>query len=167
VVVIQAIPKRPHGEIGTIPTLHRLTASVIGTAPKRNGPENAMGGKQISPVNGEPTQVIASHSWGAGARQRRNDCSGERLVLPRMIATRVIVTAVSLCAVALVAPAAAGLGPCRTAAATTRDVHLFVSDVDRAARWYRENAGLTDVRRGVDQTSAVQLWFPCSAAPPV
>jgi hypothetical protein len=39
-----------------------------------------------------------------------------------------------------------------TAAPTTRDVHLFVSDVDRAARWYRDNAGLTEQGRWVDQT---------------
>jgi hypothetical protein len=68
------------------------------------------------------------------------------------IATRVIVAAVSLSAVRLIVPAAADLGPCITAAPTTRDVHLFVSDVDRAARWYRDNAGLTELARWADQT---------------
>jgi catechol 2,3-dioxygenase-like lactoylglutathione lyase family enzyme len=46
----------------------------------------------------------------------------------------------------------ADLGPCITAAPTTRDVHLFVSNVDRAARWYRDTAGLTELHRWIDQT---------------
>ncbi|HWE19973.1 MAG TPA: VOC family protein [Hyphomicrobiaceae bacterium] len=49
-------------------------------------------------------------------------------------------------------PAAADLGPCSTAAPTTRDVHLFVSDLDRAARWYRDKVGLTELTRWADQT---------------
>jgi catechol 2,3-dioxygenase-like lactoylglutathione lyase family enzyme len=59
---------------------------------------------------------------------------------------------VALIAALGVAPAAADLGPCRTAAPTTRDVHLFVSDVDRAVRWYHDNAGLAEQRRWIDET---------------
>jgi hypothetical protein len=68
---------------------------------------------------------------------------------PLRLATAVIVGTLSLWAPP---PAAADLGPCTTAAPTTRDVHLFLSDIDRAARWYRDNAGLTEQRRWVDQT---------------
>jgi hypothetical protein len=64
----------------------------------------------------------------------------------------VLVAALNLFAAARAAPAMADLGPCITAAPTTRDVHLFVSDVDRAARWYRDNAGLTELHRWIDQT---------------
>jgi catechol 2,3-dioxygenase-like lactoylglutathione lyase family enzyme len=67
-------------------------------------------------------------------------------------ATVVLVAAVSLIVAARAAPAMADLGPCITAAPTTRDVHLFVSNVDRAARWYRDNAGLTELHRWIDQT---------------
>jgi hypothetical protein len=42
-------------------------------------------------------------------------------------------------------PAIADLGPFRAAAPTTHNVHLFVFDVDGVARWYRDNAGLTNV----------------------
>jgi catechol 2,3-dioxygenase-like lactoylglutathione lyase family enzyme len=62
------------------------------------------------------------------------------------------VLAAALIAALGVAPAAADLGPCRTSAPTTRDVHLFVSDVDRAVRWYRDNAGLAEQRRWIDET---------------
>jgi hypothetical protein len=49
-------------------------------------------------------------------------------------------------------PAAVDLGPCRTAAPTTRDVHLLVPDVDRAARSYRDEAGLTELSHWADPT---------------
>jgi hypothetical protein len=47
-------------------------------------------------------------------------------------------------------PAAAQLGPCKTVVPTTADVNLFVSDMDRSIRWYRDNAGLAEDRRWVD-----------------
>jgi hypothetical protein len=65
------------------------------------------------------------------------------------VATVALVASVGFCATAR--PAAADLGPCRTAAPTTRDVHLFVSDIDQAARWYRDNVGLTEQGRWADQ----------------
>lgn len=83
------------------------------------------------------------------AHRRSFRISGSPL---RAVTTVVLVATVSLCAAACAGPAAADLGPCRTAAPTTRNVHLFVSDVDRAVRWYRDNAGLTDLRRWVDET---------------
>jgi hypothetical protein len=81
-----------------------------------------------------------------------NDTSNDRSPAvfrsPRVLAAAV--TAVSLLAMACSTPAAADMGPCNTAAPSTRTVHLFVSDVDRSARWYRDNAGLTEERRWVD-----------------
>jgi hypothetical protein len=59
-------------------------------------------------------------------------------------------TAASLLATAGLTPAAADMGPCNSAAPSTRTVHVFVSDVDRAARWYSDNAGLTEERRWAD-----------------
>jgi catechol 2,3-dioxygenase-like lactoylglutathione lyase family enzyme len=43
--------------------------------------------------------------------------------------------------------AEAELGPCTIAAPTTPNVIVFVSDIDRSVRWYRENAGLAEARR--------------------
>jgi catechol 2,3-dioxygenase-like lactoylglutathione lyase family enzyme len=83
------------------------------------------------------------------AHRRSFRISGSPL---RAVATVVLVAIVSLCVAARVGPAMADLSPCISAAPTTRNVHLFVSDVDRAARWYRDNAGLTEQRRWVDQT---------------
>jgi len=80
-----------------------------------------------------------------------NDASNDRspaLFRPQRVLAAVV--AASLVAMACATPAAADMGPCNTAAPTTRTVHLFVSDVDRAARWYRDNAGLTEERRWVD-----------------
>jgi hypothetical protein len=34
------------------------------------------------------------------------------------------------------------MGPCTTAAATTPNVVVFVTDINRSMRWYRENVGL-------------------------
>jgi hypothetical protein len=44
----------------------------------------------------------------------------------------------------------ADLGPCRLAAPTTPGVMVVVSDVERAASWYRDHAGLTETARRVD-----------------
>ena len=44
----------------------------------------------------------------------------------------------------------AALGPCRLAAPTTPGVMVVVSDVDRAAHWYRDHAGLKETARRVD-----------------
>ncbi|WP_144030738.1 VOC family protein [Bradyrhizobium japonicum] len=38
--------------------------------------------------------------------------------------------------------AEAELGPCMTAAPTTPNVVVFVSDIDKSIRWYRSNIGL-------------------------
>lgn len=38
--------------------------------------------------------------------------------------------------------AEAELGPCMTAAPTTPNVVVFVSDIDKSIRWYRNNIGL-------------------------
>jgi len=40
--------------------------------------------------------------------------------------------------------AEAELGPCTTAAPTTANVIVFVSDINRAVRWYRDNVGLAE-----------------------
>jgi catechol 2,3-dioxygenase-like lactoylglutathione lyase family enzyme len=40
--------------------------------------------------------------------------------------------------------AEAGLGPCTTAAPTTPNVIVFVSDIERSVRWYRDNVGLAE-----------------------
>jgi hypothetical protein len=37
----------------------------------------------------------------------------------------------------------AQLGPCITAAPTTPNVIVFVSDIDKSVRWYRDHVGLT------------------------
>jgi hypothetical protein len=81
-----------------------------------------------------------------------NDTSNDRspaLFRPQRVLAAAVAAA-SLLAMACSTPAAADLGPCNTAAPSSRTVHLFVSDVDRAARWYRDNAGLTEERRWVD-----------------
>jgi hypothetical protein len=44
----------------------------------------------------------------------------------------------------------AALGPCRLAAPTRPGVIVVVSDVERAANWYRDHAGLTETARRVD-----------------
>jgi hypothetical protein len=38
--------------------------------------------------------------------------------------------------------AVARLSPCSTAAPTTPNVIVFVPDIDRSVRWYRDHAGL-------------------------
>jgi hypothetical protein len=38
----------------------------------------------------------------------------------------------------------AQLGPCTTVAPTTPNVIVFVSDIDRSARWYRDNIGFAE-----------------------
>jgi catechol 2,3-dioxygenase-like lactoylglutathione lyase family enzyme len=43
--------------------------------------------------------------------------------------------------------AEAELGPCTIAAPTTPNVIVFVSDIDRSVRWYRENVGLAETPR--------------------
>jgi hypothetical protein len=40
--------------------------------------------------------------------------------------------------------AEAELGPCTTVAPTTPNVIVFVSDIDRSVRWYRDNIGLAE-----------------------
>ena len=40
--------------------------------------------------------------------------------------------------------AEAELGPCTTAAPTTPNVIVFVSDIERSVRWYRDNVGLAE-----------------------
>jgi hypothetical protein len=41
--------------------------------------------------------------------------------------------------------AQAELGPCTSAAPTTKDVIVFVSDMKRSVSWYRDNTGLAEV----------------------
>ena len=81
-----------------------------------------------------------------------NDTANDKslALFRRLRALAAAIAAVSLLAAACSVPAAADMGPCNTAAPSTRTVHLFVSDVDRAARWYRDNAGLAEERRWVD-----------------
>jgi hypothetical protein len=43
--------------------------------------------------------------------------------------------------------AEAELGPCTIAAPTTPSVIVFVSDIERSVRWYRENAGFAEAPR--------------------
>jgi hypothetical protein len=43
--------------------------------------------------------------------------------------------------------AEAELGPCTIAAPTTPSVIVFVSDIERSVRWYRENAGFAESPR--------------------
>jgi hypothetical protein len=43
--------------------------------------------------------------------------------------------------------AEAELGPCTTAAPATPNVISFVSDIDRSARWYRDNVGLAEASK--------------------
>jgi hypothetical protein len=65
--------------------------------------------------------------------------------VPRALTARCLLiggAAVILMACASAGPAWADLGPCTTAAPTRPDVVLFVSDVERSAEWYRDNAGL-------------------------
>jgi hypothetical protein len=67
-------------------------------------------------------------------------------------ARRVLATAAGagFLAIACSAPAAAEMGPCKTAAPSTRQVHLLVNDVDRSSRWYQDNVGLVEERHGFD-----------------
>src|SRR5262245_19947306 len=62
------------------------------------------------------------------------------------------VMAMALLATAGLTPVSADMGPCNSAAPSGRTVHLFVSDVDQSARWYRDNAGLAEERRWIDPT---------------
>jgi hypothetical protein len=57
---------------------------------------------------------------------------------------------VGVLAAAHAGAAHAALGPCRLAAPTTPGVHVVASDVDRAAYWYRDHAGLIETARRVD-----------------
>ena len=43
--------------------------------------------------------------------------------------------------------AEAELGPCTTAAPTTPNVIVFVSDIERSVRWYRDNVGLAEASK--------------------
>ena len=52
--------------------------------------------------------------------------------------------------IASMQPAAAQFGPCRSAAPTTPEVNLVVSDLDRAVDWYRKNVGLAEDQRWFD-----------------
>lgn len=61
-----------------------------------------------------------------------------------------LLIAVSAFAAVQAGAAHAALGPCHLAAPTTPGVHVFVSDVDRAAYWYRDRAGLIEITRRVD-----------------
>lgn len=60
----------------------------------------------------------------------------------------------------------ADLGPCRLAAPTTPGVMVVVSDVERAANWYRDHAGLTETARRVDPSlnNAVLIHMALGAA---
>jgi hypothetical protein len=62
---------------------------------------------------------------------------------------RLLLVACALAA-AHASEAHADLGPCRLAAPTTPGVMLVVSDVERAANWYRDHVGLTATARRVD-----------------
>jgi len=95
------------------------------------------------------TNVDIYESDGRPATQDSFRTQGLPLHLTKRFA---IVAVLTLCVAVAAAPVSADLGPCTTAAPTTSDVHLLVSDVDRAARWYRDNVGLTEQRRWVEQT---------------
>jgi len=55
----------------------------------------------------------------------------------------------TLVACALARDAQAELGPCTTAAPTTPNVVVFVSDIDKSERWYEDNAGLAKVSESI------------------
>jgi hypothetical protein len=68
-------------------------------------------------------------------------------IILRALPARCLRMGLRVVAVILVACVSAGrakadLGPCTTAAPTRPDVVLFVSDIERSADWYRDNAGL-------------------------
>jgi hypothetical protein len=52
--------------------------------------------------------------------------------------------------------AEAELGPCKTAAPTTPKVIVFVSDLDRSMRWYRDTVGLDPVGLETSSPSAIR-----------
>jgi hypothetical protein len=64
--------------------------------------------------------------------------------------TRGLLLVACALAAAYASEAHADLGPCRLAAPTTPGVMVVVSDVERAANWYRDHAGLTATARRVD-----------------
>jgi catechol 2,3-dioxygenase-like lactoylglutathione lyase family enzyme len=61
-----------------------------------------------------------------------------------------IAAAAGLLAITPSQPAMADMGPCTTAAPTTGNVLLLVSNVDASARWYRAHAGLAEESRWAD-----------------
>ena len=63
---------------------------------------------------------------------------------------RTFLPAIVLLSVLATEPARAQRGPCETAAPTTPDVNLFVTDLDRSVAWYREHAGLIESSRSFD-----------------
>jgi len=69
---------------------------------------------------------------------------------PLRVLAASLVAAAGLLGMTYPEPATADMGPCRMSAPTTSEVFLFASDVDRSARWYRDNAGLVEERRWVD-----------------
>jgi hypothetical protein len=81
-----------------------------------------------------------------------NDISNHanRVIFRSRHAVAAALMAVGLFAMAGLTPATADMGACNTAAPTSRTAHLFVSDVEQSARWYRDNAGLAEERRWVD-----------------
>ncbi|HEV7600152.1 MAG TPA: VOC family protein [Bradyrhizobium sp.] len=64
--------------------------------------------------------------------------------------TRRLLLIAGALAAAHVGESRADLGPCRLAAPTTPGVMVVVSDVERAANWYRDQTGLTETARRVD-----------------
>jgi catechol 2,3-dioxygenase-like lactoylglutathione lyase family enzyme len=90
--------------------------------------------------------MLLSTNWTIARATRKTFPTPGSLL--RGVAAVAILGTVSPCAPPR---AAADLGPCRTAAPTTRNVHLFVSDIDRATRWYRDNVGLTEQDRWADE----------------
>lgn len=68
----------------------------------------------------------------------------------RQCSTSALLSLAMLSGIASLQPVEAQLGPCKTAAPTTPDVNLFVSDLDRAVDWYRKNAGLVEDSRWFD-----------------
>lgn len=104
----------------------------------------------VAPPTGASSPMVAGTTKATEHAVAKRRCAQIAASPPRVVAAAVL--AAALIAALGVAPAAADLGPCRTSAPTTRDVHLFVSDVDRAVRWYRDNAGLAEQRRWIDET---------------
>ena len=59
--------------------------------------------------------------------------------------TSLLFAAIVLVTFVLSKDAAAELGPCTSAAPTTPDVVVFVSDIERSMRWYQESVGLAKI----------------------